>query len=142
MVSLHRQARFQHAWHLDSLEHVLSAGDGDVGSLVLDESLANDAALDDKRVSLGAVAAEQASSVKVLADGLGEGASVVGEEVDVRGAAAAELLLPGVNSELVVDGNDEDVLDALGLELGRALDVAWHLRRARTVNQRKPDGEK
>lgn len=42
-----------------------------------------------------------------------------------------ELLLPGVDDKDVVDGNDIDVLDALGSELIVLFNVARDLRRAR-----------
>lgn len=115
---------------LDSLEHVLGRSDGDIRSVVLNESLANDAALNNESVTLRPVTTEESGSVKVLTDSLGESTSVIGEEVDVGSAVAAELLLPGVDGELVVHGDDVDVLNALGLELGGVLDVAWNLRRA------------
>lgn len=55
---------------------------------------------------------------------------VVGEEVHNR-VADAELLLPGLGREGVVDGDDVDALDALLRELVGALGVAGDLGAAR-----------
>lgn len=133
--SLHTNSLNEKSSALDGLKKVLSSRHSNVRSLVLNESLPHNAALNHERVTLGTVVAEQTASVKVLADGLGEGASVVGKEVDVGSLVTAELLLPGLHGELVVDGDNVDVVDALGLEFVGVLDVAWNLRRAGTVRR-------
>lgn len=47
-----------------------------------------------------------------------------------RNLALAELLLPCLDGEQVVDGDNVDVLYALLEELVGVLQVAWYLRRA------------
>lgn len=101
--------------------------------MTLDKELADDTALDDESVSLRAVVAEQSSGVKALTDSLGKSTSVVSKEVNVGGRGAAELLLPSIDGELVIDGNNVDVLDTLGLEFLGLLNVAGNLRGAGTV---------
>lgn len=112
---------------LDSLENVLSGSNSNIRSILLNKCLSNNTSLYDKSVPLGPVAAQQSGSVKVLTNSLGECTSVIGQEVDVSGGAATKLLLPSINGELIIDGNNVDVLDSLGLEFGGVLDVAWNL---------------
>lgn len=60
-------------------------------------------------VSLRAGVSEQARCVKGKAKGVGECSSVVSDEVNVS-VLGAELLLPGLDSEEVVDSDDVDGL--------------------------------
>lgn len=112
---------------LQSLQHILSRSDGDIGSIVLNKRLPHHTSFHDKGVPLGPVVAEQARSVKVLTDGFGERSGVVGQKVDVGGLVTAQLLLPSLDGELVVDGDNVDVRDSFRLELGGVGDVSWDL---------------
>ncbi len=120
---------------LDGLKNVLSSSHGNAGSLVLDEGLPHNAALDNKSVTLGTVVAEQTAGVKVLTDGLGKGTGVVGEEVTLGALSPPSFSFQALTVNWSFDGDNVDVVDALGLELVGVLDVAGDLRRAGAVDE-------
>lgn len=123
-------------WHnnrlsVQSLEDVGGRSLLDIRRGVLNKDALDGVVLDNSNVSLRSEPSEQARSIETETSSLGEGASVVGQEVNVLGVLGTELLLPSLSREGVVDSDDVDVLDTLLLELLPVLDVAWDVRAAR-----------
>jgi hypothetical protein len=116
--------------NLDLVKNCIGGGDLNVGGLLLNKDVLHDTVVHDDHVALAPLVAEQTFCIEKHANLGSEGGSVVGEEVDVRGGSV-QLLLPGLSDKGIVDGNDVDVLDTLGLECLVLFDVAGNVVRAR-----------
>lgn len=106
--------------------YVLDERASEPGAVGLDVQLLDDAVVDEHGEALAADAAEDLAEVEVEPERLGKLAGGVGEHADLAGGAL--VTAPGLHDERVVDGDADDLVDALGDELVALADEAREVR--------------
>jgi len=113
-------------WASELGENLVSGGDGELAGVGLDSDALDLVIFSDDDIAFGAGSTEDGGSIERETDGLREGSGVVSDEVNL-GAFGSEGLLPCFCDENIVDGEDVNFVDTLGLELLVVVDVTGNL---------------
>lgn len=106
------------------LQSLFNRGDGDIGGWVgLVAGVDNNTVLDNDGPSITPVDTfADLQLVAQVSDQLGTG---VGGELDVLGVLHTQVLGPGLVGEWVVNGDNDNLVNALGFQVAQLGDVAW-----------------
>jgi hypothetical protein len=115
---------------LQSFKNVFSLGDFEAKVIGLNKGLLDFTILNDGSVSLGSsVTKKLASLINKRTKLLGKGTRSVSNKADMGSIGViAKLLAPGLGYKSVIDGNNKNVGDTLGLELLAKLNVTRSMR--------------